>query len=171
VLLAGVVVFEFGARYGAANVRAYGIAGELALPLNLYVRGAERLHEQQRHNIAFIIDYRIAAGAVHRKTWYLGKKAEEALAKVLAYALSVRGDAAVRRFEPTPEDLAKVREQSGETGLAAFVTRMEELREAVAEAKKELVDEAPPPPGEEEPPAPPPVPGLEAPLAEPVGDG
>ncbi len=145
VLLAGVVVFEFGARYGAANVRAFGIAGELAFPVNLYVQGSDSFNAEQLENMAFLIDYRIAAGAIHRQTWYLSTKAKEALDKVLAYALAVRGDAAIQRFQPSEEELAKMREDHNEGSYNGAVTRMAELRDAVARAKKVLVDDAPAP--------------------------
>ena len=37
-IFSAIAVFEFGARYGATNMQAYAIAGELQFPLNIYAQ-------------------------------------------------------------------------------------------------------------------------------------
>ena len=45
------------------------------------------------------IDRQIAAAAVHRQIWYLSGESRKRLNDTLGYALSVRGDATLKRFE------------------------------------------------------------------------
>lgn len=133
-VFAAIAVFEFGARYGATNMRAYAIASELQFPLNIYVQAQSTMDEPSKENFAAFIDTRIASGAIHRQIWYLDGEARAALEKVLAYALSVRGDAAAERFSSM--------EASGKSpGMNK--ARLSEIAEALAEAKTKLVDNAP----------------------------
>lgn len=133
-VFAAIAVFECGARYGATNMRAYAIASELQFPLRIYAQAQSTMDEASKENFAALIDNGIAAGAMHRQVWYLDKEAEAALEKVLAYALSLRGDAVAERFSTmeASEDLP-------ETNKA----KLSEIRQAVVEAKTELVDNAP----------------------------
>jgi len=133
-VFAAVAVFGFGARYGATNMRAYAIASELQFPLNIYVRAQSTMDATSEENFAAFIDTRIATGAVHRQIWYLNKEARAALEKVLAYALSVRGDAVAERFRT-------MEASEGVPGMDK--AKLSEIREAVLEAKTELVDNAP----------------------------
>lgn len=133
-VFAAIAVFEFGARYGATNMRAYAIASELQFPLNIYVQAQSTMDENSKENFAAYIDTRIASGAMHRQIWYLDKDARAALEKVLAYALSVRGDAVAERFS-TMEASDEMPEMNK--------AKLSEIREAVVEAKTELVDNAP----------------------------
>lgn len=133
-IFAAIAVFEFGSRYGATNMRAYAIASELQFPLNIYVQAQSTMDTTSKENFAAYIDTRIASGAMHRQIWYLDKEARAALEKVLAYALSVRGDAAVDRFS-TMEASDELPEMNK--------AKLSEIREALVEAKTELIDNAP----------------------------
>jgi menaquinone-dependent protoporphyrinogen IX oxidase len=147
-VFAAIAVFEFGTRYGATNMRAYAIASEMQFPLQIYTQGRSTMDPNSRAFFEMIIDNSIAAGALHRQVWYLDKEAREQLEKVMAYALSVRGDAVLARFEQAEasEDLPNLNRD-----------KLAEVKQAVQEAKVELVDRAPAPspaqtlPGEEGP--------------------
>jgi len=133
-VFAAIAVFEFGARYGATNMRAYAIASELQFPLNIYAQAGSNMDEGSKAIFTRQIDDYIAAGSMHRKIWYLDKDAQAALDKVLAYALSLRGDAVAERFASM---------EASEDLPALNKAKLSEIREAVAEAKVELVDNAP----------------------------
>lgn len=133
-VFAAIAVFEFGARYGAGNMRAYAIASELQFPLRIYVQGESTMDEDSSEAFALLIDNGIAAGAMHRQVWYLDKEARTALEKVLAYALSVRGDAVAERFANM---------EAREAMPALNKEKLSKIRQAVIEAKTELVDSAP----------------------------
>lgn len=133
-VFAAIAVFEFGARYGATNMRAYAIASELQFPLRIYAQGQSTMDEVSSEGFALLIDNGIAAGAMHRKVWYLDKEARAALDKVLAYALSVRGDATAERF-------AKM--ETSENVPALNKAKLSEIREAVIQARTKLIDNAP----------------------------
>ncbi|MEM7790890.1 MAG: hypothetical protein AAF546_05790 [Verrucomicrobiota bacterium] len=128
-----IAVFEFGARYGAANMRAFAIAGELQLPLNLYSQGQANMDPQSKDAFALMIDNGIAAGVLQRELWYISKNAKSALDKVIAYGFSIRGDAIVERFRSaeSSEDLA-----SGDKA------RMAQILAALEKAKDDLVDQS-----------------------------
>ena len=129
-----IAVFEFGARYGATNMRAYAIASELQFPLRIYAQAQSNMDEGSQETFALLIDHGIAAGAMHRKMWYLDKEARANLDKMLAYALSVRGDAVAMRFASMEgsEEIPKLSK-----------AKLSEIRDAVIEAKTELIDHAP----------------------------
>ncbi len=133
-VFAAIAVFEFGARYGATNMRAYAIASELQFPLRIYVQAQSSMDEASQETFSMLIDNGIAAGAMHRKIWYLDNEAQAALDKVLAYALSVRGDAVAKRFESmeASEELPQLNK-----------AKLSEIRAAVVAAKIELIDNAP----------------------------
>ncbi|MGJ8638275.1 MAG: hypothetical protein ACSHYA_02685 [Opitutaceae bacterium] len=129
-------VFEFGARYGATNMRAHAIAGELAFPLSVFVQGQDKMDEQSLNNIAAVIDNGIAAGSMHRNVWYLSKESKAALDKVLAYAFSVRGEGVVD----------SIMDAENKEGLSQTTKeRLIQVRAAVSEAKLELLESATPP--------------------------
>ena len=125
-----IAVFEFGARYGATNMRAYGIAGELKFPLGLYAQAQGNMDQQSKENFALFIDNGIAAGALHREVWYLQKDAKAALDNVLTYALSVRGEGVLERF--SSDEIKGLNPQ-----------RLAEIKAAVAEAKEDLITNTP----------------------------
>jgi hypothetical protein len=133
-VFAAIAVFEFGARYGAPNMRAYAIASELQFPLNIYAHAESNMDAGSKETFALLIDNGIAAGSIHRQVWYLDKKASAALDKVLTYALSVRGDAVAERFASM---------EASEEIQALNKAKLSEIREAVIAAKVELVDNAP----------------------------
>jgi len=132
-VFAAIAVFEFGARYGATNMRAYAIASELQFPLNIYAQAEANMDASSKERFASMIDNGIATGAMHRKVWYLKKDARASLDKVLAYALSVRGDAVAERFASM---------EASEEIPALNKEKLAEIREAVIAAKIELVDNA-----------------------------
>jgi hypothetical protein len=133
-VFAAIAVFEFGARYGATNMRAYAIASELQFPLSIYIQAEANMDNSSKENFARIIDNGIASGAMHRQIWYLGQDAQAALDSLLSYALKVRGDAVAERFASmeASEDMPALNE-----------TKLTEIREALAEAKVDLIDNAP----------------------------
>lgn len=133
-VFAAIAVFEFGARYGATNMRAYAIASELQFPLSIYVQAQSNLDTATEEAFSMPIDNAIAAGVMHRQLWYLDKEAKVALDKVLAYAFSVRGDAVEERFASM---------KASESNPSFNQNKIEEIRAAIAEAKVELVDNAP----------------------------
>lgn len=129
-----IAVFEFGARYGATNMRAYAIASELQFPLRIYAQAQSSMDEGSQQTFALLIDNGIAAGSMHRQVWYLDKKARAALDKVLTHALSVRGDAVAGRFASM---------QASEDMPALNKAKLSEIHAAVLEAKADLIDNAP----------------------------
>jgi hypothetical protein len=133
-VFAAIAVFEFGARYGATNMRAYAIASELQFPLTIYAQGEANMDKSSKENFAMIIDNGIAVGAMHRQIWYLDRDALAALDSLLSYALKVRGDAVAERFAYM---------KANESIPALNETKLKEIREALAEAKSDLIDNAP----------------------------
>jgi hypothetical protein len=133
-VFAAIAVFEFGARYGATNMRAYAIASELQFPLSIYVEAEANMDKSSKENFSMIIDNGIIAGAMHRQIWYLNRDAQAALDSLLRTALKVRGDAVAERLASmeASEDMPALNE-----------TKLTEIREALAEAKAGLVDNAP----------------------------
>ena len=133
-VFSAIAVFEFGARYGATNMQAYAIASELQFPLSIYAQAEDNMDNSSKEHFAIMIDKGIAAGAMHRQIWHLDRGAQVALDRVLGYALKVRGDAVPERFANM--------EQGGE--VPAFnKTKLAEIREALAKAKVDLIDNAP----------------------------
>lgn len=130
-----IAVFETGARYGATNMRALAIANELQLPLGIYLSGHTTMDDKTREQWVAVIDNGIAAGAMHRQLWYLGKESKAQLEKVLRFALSIRGDGAAKRFEaiansePLPEGIS--------------LRKLDEIRRAIDIALVELIDNEP----------------------------
>ena len=132
-VFSAIAVFEFGARYGATNMRAYAIASELQFPLTIYTQAKDSMNDESRDYFTMIIDQRIVAGAIHRQIWYLSRDAKDSLDNLLSYALKVRGDAVSKRF--TSMEASKEMPELNETKLA-------EIREALTQAKSDLVDNA-----------------------------
>lgn len=133
-VFAAIAVFEFGARYGATNMRAYAIASELQFPLNIFAQNKANMDNSSKEYFAMMIDKGIAAGAMHRQIWYLDRDAQAALDSLLSYALKVRGDAVTERYASM---------EASEDITALNQTKLEEIREALAEAKLDLIDKAP----------------------------
>ena len=133
-VFSAIAVFEFGARYGATNMQAYAIASELQFPLSIYAQAEDNMDNSSKEHFAIMIDKGIAAGAMHRQIWYLDRDAQAALDRVLGYALKVRGDAVPERFATM---------EQGEEVPAFNKTKLAEIREALAKAKVDLIDNAP----------------------------
>ena len=71
---------------------------------------------------------------MHRQIWHLNRDAKAALDSLLIYALKVRGDAVIKRF---------VSMEASEDIAALNQTKLAEIREALAEARVDLIDNAP----------------------------
>ena len=133
-VFAAIAVFEFGARYGATNMRAYAIASELQFPLSIYAQAETNMDNSSKEHFAMMIDKGIAAGAMHRQIWHLDRDAQAVLDRVLGYALKVRGDAVTGRFASM---------EASEDIPALNQAKLVEIREALAEARVDLIDKAP----------------------------
>ena len=133
-VFSAIAVFEFGARYGATNMQAYAIASELQFPLNVFAENKTNMDNDSKERFAMMIDKGIAAGAMHRQIWHLNRDAQAVLDSLLSYALKVRGDAVTERFASMEanEDIPALRE-----------TKLAKIREALSEAKVDLIDNAP----------------------------
>lgn len=132
-VFAAIAVFEFGARYGATNMRAYAIASELQFPLNIYAQAGDNMDAGSKETFASMIDNGIAVGAMHRKIWYLKKDARSKLDTVLTRALTERGDAVCERFAS----------MQAAKDLPTFnKNKIDEICAAVDAAKAELIDNA-----------------------------
>jgi hypothetical protein len=92
------------------------------------------MDNSSKENFTRIIDNGIASGAMHRQIWYLDRDAQAALDSLLSYALKVRGDAVAERFASM---------EASEDMPALTETKLTEIREALAEAKFDLIDNAP----------------------------
>ena len=132
-VFSAIAVFEFGARYGATNMQAYAIASELQFPLSIYTQSEANMDNASKEYIAMIIDKGIAGGAMHRKIWHLSRDAQAALDSLLSYALKVRGDAVTERFASM---------EANEDIPALSETKLAKIREALSEAKVDLIDNA-----------------------------
>ncbi|MGJ8652901.1 MAG: hypothetical protein ACSHX8_06470 [Opitutaceae bacterium] len=133
-VFAALAIFETGGRYGATNMRAHAIAGEMAFPLTVYVQGQNTLDLTSMGNLAAVIDNGIAAGAMHRQLWYLNKDAKAKLDKVLTAALTVRGENTETRIT-TQMNSEDTSDSTKET--------LNKILEAVKAARAELIDNAP----------------------------
>ena len=133
-VFSAIAVFEFGARYGATNMQAYAIASELQFPLSIYTQSEANMDNASKEYFAMMIDKGIAAGAMHRKIWHLSRDAQAALDSLLSYALKVRGDAVTERFASM---------EANEDIPALSETKLAKIREALSEAKVDLIDNAP----------------------------
>ena len=71
---------------------------------------------------------------MHRQIWYLDRDAQAALDSLLSNALKVRGAAIAERFASM---------EANEGIPALNETKLTEIREALAEAKSDLIDNAP----------------------------
>ena len=133
-VFAALAIFETGGRYGATNMRAHAIAGEMAFPLTVYVQGQNTLDLTSMGNLAAVIDNGIAAGAMHRQIWYLNKDAKAQLDKVLTVALNVRGESTEARItaQMNSEDTSDSAKQN-----------LNKLLEAVKAARVDLIENAP----------------------------
>lgn len=131
-IFGAIAVFETGARYGADNFRAQAIALEIQQPLKVYVANQSKLDPNLRAQLEVSIDRQIAAGAVHRKVWYLSKESKTALNKALTDALSIRGDATLARFEATTSAESKIPQAD-----------LDRIIDALKDAQTELIENAP----------------------------
>ena len=133
-VFSAIAVFEFGARYGATNMQAFAIASELQFPLNVFAENKTNMDNNSKERFAMMIDKGIAAGAMHRQIWHLNRDAQAVLDSLLSYALKVRGDAVTERFASM---------EASEDMPALNQAKLAKIREALAEAKVDLIDNAP----------------------------
>lgn len=134
-VFAAIAIFNFGAQYGAKNLRVFAIAGQLQSNLNFYTQNSHLLNEDSQEHLEAIIDNLIVVAAIERQAWFFKLKDEPkaTLDKVLADALSTRGTATVERFRAMEE---------GNKPSGIDNARLAEIRTALAEAKTELIDNA-----------------------------
>ena len=71
---------------------------------------------------------------MHRQIWHLNRDAKAVLDSLLSYALKVRGDAVTERFASM---------EASEDMPALNQAKLAKIREALAEAKVDLIDNAP----------------------------
>ena len=133
-VFSAIAVFEFGARYGATNMQAFAIASELQFPLNIFAENKANMDNSSKEYFTMMIDKGIAAGAVHRQIWHLDRDAQAVRDSLLSYALKVRGDAVTERFASM---------EASEDIPALNQAKLVEIREALAEARVDLIDKAP----------------------------
>lgn len=133
-VFAAISIFEFGARYGATNMRAHAIASELQFPLSIYAQAEANMDPASKETFSQLIDNGIAAGAIHRQIWYLDKEARAALDKVLTYALNIRGDAVNARFKAIDDSTNQSTDGT---------SRLSKICDALSDAKTDLIDNAP----------------------------
>ena len=133
-VFSAIAVFEFGARYGATNMQAFAIASELQFPLNIFAENKANMDNSSKEYFTMMIDKGIAAGAVHRQIWHLDRDAQAVPDSLLSYALQVRGDAVTERFASM---------EASEDIPALNQAKLVEIREALAEARVDLIDKAP----------------------------
>jgi hypothetical protein len=115
-------------------MQAYAIASELQFPLNIYTQNEANMDNGSKDYFAMMIDKGIAAGAVHRQIWHLDRDARAALDSLLSYALRLRGDAVTERFASM---------EASEDIPALNQAKLAEIRKALAEARVDLIDNAP----------------------------
>lgn len=135
-VFASIAIFELGARYGAANVRAIALTGQLQTYLNYYVQLRGNADAASQVGLEKIVDNQIATAAMQRNAWFLRFKTEPraGLEKALAYGLSVRGDEVLEHMTSDSEQADKVQVPAD---------KLAEIRTAVAKAREELVQQAP----------------------------
>lgn len=136
-VFAAIAIFEMGARYGAANVRALALTGQLQTYLNYYVQLRGNADKNSVETLEKIVDNHIATAALQRSAWFLRFKEEPraGLDKALAYGLSVRGDEVLEHMSSEADAAGKV---------AVPADKLEEIRTAVTRAREELVNQAAP---------------------------
>lgn len=130
-IFAAIAVFEFGARYGATNMRAVAIAEQTQLTMEIFSKAHSMMDEQAKASYLLVIDRSIASGALHRNIWHLSGDAQDILDRSLAEALSIRGNDVVKRFEAM---------QESEGISAAEKENLTKIQEALRSAKEELID-------------------------------
>lgn len=130
-VFAAIAVFEFGARYGGTNMRAIAIAEQTQLSMEIFSQAHSVMSEEAQASYLMLIDRNIAAGALHRNIWHLSGDAQEPLDKVLANALSIRGNDVEKRYAEfeKKEGISPTEKQN-----------LTKIQEALRIAKQELVD-------------------------------
>jgi|AACY02.2.fsa_nt_gi hypothetical protein len=130
-VFAAIAIFEFGARFGAANVRAVALAAQLENYLNYYEQIRGRADAASEVAIEKIVDNHIATAALQRDVWFLRFRREPraSLERALGEALALRGEAALEHMSSEPEAPGKVQVPAA---------KLEEIRQAVARARREM---------------------------------
>jgi hypothetical protein len=135
VVFAAIALFEFGSRYGAANVRAVALSSQLQTYTNYYMQVRGQGDTASEKTLEKIVDNHIATAALQRDAWFLRFKEEPraSLEKALASGLSVRGEAALEHMSSQAE------EEQGKVNVPAG--KLEEIKAAVSKAREELVQQ------------------------------
>ena len=128
-VFAAIAIFEFGARYGASNMRGHAIASEMQFPLSVYTQTGSTMDAATKATFEQIIDNGIAAASLHRRVWHLDKMARAQLNKALKYALSIRGQQSLQRF-------------TGDNVPNLGATQAAEIQSAIRLAYEELIENA-----------------------------
>ena len=133
-IFSAIAVFEFGARYGATNMQAYAIASELQFPLNIYAHNEADMDNSFKEYFAMMIDKGIKLPAPCTAKFGISTEMPKPHSIAYSYALKVRGDAVIERFASmeTSEDIPALNQ-----------AKLAEIREALAEAGVDLIDNAP----------------------------
>ena len=128
-VFASIAVFEFGARYGATNMRAIAIAEQTQLSMEIFSQAHTAMSKEAQASYIMLIDRNIAAGALHRNIWHLSGDAQTPLDQVLAKAFSIRGNDVEKRF-------AEMEKQEGISALEK--QHLVKIQNALRIAKEEL---------------------------------
>lgn len=130
-IFAAIATFEFGARYGASNMRAFAIASKLQITLGIYLQSESSMDDASKEAFFILIDNEIANGAMHRQIWYLSKEALSVLDNSLTKALSLRSEQILDKFTI----------MQNEEGISELEkNKLSEIQEAIFKAQAELND-------------------------------
>lgn len=134
IVFAAIAIFELGTRYGASNVRAIALSGQLQTYLNYYVQLRGNADEASKVGLEKIIDNQIATAVLQRGAWFLRFKEEPraSLERALAYGLSVRGDDVLAHMSSDPNETDKTQIPP---------ENFSEIKRLVAKAREELVQQ------------------------------
>lgn len=135
-VFAAIAIFEFGARYGASNTRAFALTSQLDNFINLYKQVGIHADDRSRAHLETVIDNHVMTAALQRNAWYLRFKTEPkaSLEKILREALSIRGDALMDRLDT-------MQAGNSEEARQLSPTRLAEIHSAVERARNDLIIE------------------------------
>jgi hypothetical protein len=112
-------------------MRALAIAEQTQLSMEIFSQAHSVMSKEAQASYLMLIDHNIAAGARHRNIWHLSSDTQEPLDKVLAQALSIRGNDVEKRYAAmeTKGGINPTEKQN-----------LKKTQEALRIAKQELVD-------------------------------
>lgn len=132
IVLTAIGTFELGASYGASNVRAVALSGQLQTYLNFYTQSPSEPNITSQKTLEVIIDNHIATASLLREKWFLQIRSEPkaTLDKALRNGLAIRASSVLDHMQTA------VASESGMTS-----EKFEQIQNAVARAKSELIPE------------------------------